>query len=99
MKNIKKQRIDNSDIPTEEDFKREEQERFKKLDKKYSFSSLLEMAEHGKISARDLDLLLDAFKFKYLRAKACKLGFTPSSTSIAFHKFVKHTVSRISAHS
>ena len=99
MKKASKHQIDNSDIPTEEDFKREEQERYAKLDKKYQFSSLLEMAERGAISSRDLNILLEAFNFKYLRAKTCKLGFTPSSTSIAFKKFVKHTVSRISAHS
>ena len=96
MNNKKKHVVDNSDIPTDEDFKREEQERFKKLDKKYNFSSLLAMAEHGKISSRDLNILLEAFKFKYIKAKSCKLGFTPSNTSIAFKKFVKFTLSRIS---
>ena len=100
MKKAKKiMKQDNSDIPTEEDFKREEQKRYAKLDKKYKFSSLLDMAEHGDISSKDLNILLEAFKFKYLRAKPCKLGFTPSSTSIAFKKFVKSTLSRISAHS
>ena len=99
MKRSNKHKIDNSDIPTEEDFKREEQERYAKLDKKYKFSSLLAMAEHGDISSKDLNILLEAFKFKYLRAKPCKLGFTPSSTSIAFKKFVNYTISRISANS
>ena len=95
MKRSNKHKIDNSDIPTEEDFKREEQERYAKLDKKYKFSSLLAMAEHGDISSKDLNILLEAFKFKYLRAKPCKLGFTPSNTSIAFKKFVNYTISRI----
>ena len=99
MKKANRHKIDNSDIPTDEDMKKEEQERYAKLDKKYKFSSLLELAERGSISSKDLNILLDAFKFKYLRAKPCKLGFTPSNTSIAFKKFVNYTLSRISANS
>ena len=89
----------NTDIPTDSELLEEELVRFKQLDKKYRhfLSESFKADQQGKIDTRDLNRLLEAFGFQIVRAKGCKQGFSPSSTSLMFKKFVNNTLAKTAA--
>lgn len=98
-KDMKIVKQDNSDIPTDKELLLEEYAKFKKLDKSWNFklSKFFVLAERGNIDNNDLNRLLKELGFWVVRSKGCKQGFSPSSTSLIFKKFVNNTLAKTAA--
>ena len=63
----------------------------------YKLSKFFVLAERGNIDHTDLNRLLNELGFWVVRSKGCKQGFSPSSTSLIFKKFVNNTLAKTAA--